>query len=204
MPPINFVQLVRRGGWPLRLVASFACLVLAACSSWAEQSTGLSDCTVSDNLMEDLQFTQLGGMQWQYVQHAGERSFTAIAEDGVLEISRTGPEPWMILRQRIEHGVLKGGRLIFSADVKGSIGTEPQLHGFPHVAGLWLQSGDRAVDSVVAEHLPNQGYWDWQRIEIQTPTSTRHSFSFAGFAHQAYGTVWIKNPVLRLEVCGTH
>lgn len=202
---MRFIQLFNLASlkeWSPRMTASVACLALIAHPAWSEPSPEVRDCTVSDNLIDDLQFTQLGSTQWQYVQHAGERSFLMNAKDGVLEIKRSGPEPWMILRQRIEHGVVKEGRLIFSADVKGSIGTQPQLHGFPHVAGLWLQPGDRAIDSIVAEHVPNEGYWDWQRITIEISTSPRHSFSFAGFAHQAYGSIWVKNPVLVLEVCG--
>ena len=194
----NFIGLK---GWFPRLAASAACLVLIVDPAWSQQSPKVRDCTVSENLIEDPQFTALGGTQWQYVQHAGERSFLTNVKDGVLEIKRSGPEPWMILRQSIEHGVVKEGRLKFSADVKGSIGTQPQLHGFPHVAGLWLQAGDMAPDSIVAEHKPNEGYWDWQRVSIEIPTSPRHGFSYAGFAHQAYGSIWIKNPVLLIEVC---
>lgn len=168
------------------------------------QSPSSARCVVSQNLLADAGFSDISGGVWAYTQHAGDRSFSVMSEQGQLTIIRTGVEPWMLLKQKIARPAINPdliGKWIFSAELKGQVETEPVLHGFEHVAGLFLQPAMSPMSAKVAEHDPNQGVWDWQRVEVSAPVLSSSGVVQAGFVHQAGGSLWARNPSLVLMEC---
>jgi len=168
------------------------------------QSPISARCVVSQNLLADAGFSDISGGVWAYTQHAGDRSFSVTSEQGQLTIIRTGVEPWMLLKQKIARPAINPdliGKWIFSAELKGQVETEPVLHGFEHVAGLFLQPAMSPMSAKVAEHDPNQGMWDWQRVEVSAPVLSSSGVVQAGFVHQAGGSLWARNPSLVLMEC---
>ena len=173
-------------------------------STAVDRSAAKADCLVSQNLLADLRFVELNESVWAYSQHAGDRSFSVTSAQGELAITRTGVEPWMLLKQKVAVPEITpdlSAKWIFSAELKGQVETEPVLHGFEHVAGLFLQPAASPMSAKMAEHAPNQGVWDWQRVEVMAPVLPSSKFVQAGFAHQAGGTLWARNPSLVLMEC---
>ena len=158
------------------------------------------NCVQSGNLLADVNFTE--SSDWIYTQHAGETSFRVTGDESVLEITRIAGEPWVIYQQKVDLPPGNAGVLLFSADLRGAIETEPPIHGFEHVAGLYLQSGNRADLASIADHQPNKGDWDWQRISVRVPRIFGSTYAWAGFVHQGGGgSLWARNPSLVLMEC---
>lgn len=158
-------------------------------------------CSTSKNLLTDSRFTMEGEYEraWRMAQHAGERSFSMESTDGVLEIRRIATQPWVLLRQTVNDARLSGATIRYSAELKGDLPSEPTLHGFDHIGGLYLKVGRDPAR--LAEHEPNADQWDWQTFyyEQQVPegvTSLR-----AGFIHQTNGALWARNPSLVMLDC---
>jgi hypothetical protein len=163
-----------------------------------------ANCVVSDNLLADTQFTDVSQGVWNYTQHSGDRSFSVTSEQGELKITRTGGEPWMLLKQQIAMPEINRdliGKWVFSAELKGQVEIEAALLGFEQTAGLVLQPASSAASASLAEHDPNQGVWDWQRVEVMTPVLLGSKVVQAGFVHQAGGSLWARNPSLVLMEC---
>ena len=173
-------------------------------STAVDRSATKADCMVSQNLLVDLRFVELNESVWAYTQHSGDRSFSVSSEQGDLAITRTGVEPWMLLKQKVavpESNPDLIGTWVFSAELKGQVETEPVLHAFEHVAGLFLQPAASPMSAKMADHAPNQGVWDWQRIEVTAPVLPGSKVVQAGFVHQAGGSLWARNPSLVLMEC---
>ena len=173
-------------------------------STAVDRSANKTDCVVSQNLLADLSFVELNESVWAYTQHSGDRSFSVTSAQGELAITRTGVEPWMLLKQQValpETNPDLSAKWLFSAELKGQVETEPVLHGFEHVAGLFLQPAASPMSAKMAEHEPNQGVWDWQRIEVSAAVLPGSKFVQAGFVHQAGGSLWARNPNLVLMEC---
>ena len=161
-------------------------------------------CTMSGNLLADVEFQGLDDGTWSYIQHAGERSFAVTSASGELRLTRIGTQPWMLLLQEIAlpEGSSKTNRtLVLSADLKGMIEAEPALHAFDHNAGLFLQPASSPMSAKSAEHTPNRGVWDWQRVVVESPVSKGRTTIKAGFIHKAGGSLWARNPSLVLMKC---
>lgn len=184
---------------------------LAGCASSPEDVThtdarGLSSpdrssqCVSSDNLLADTEFLSISRGPWQYTQHAGDLSFEVTSNSSELKIRRVGVEPWMLFRQRVPIESHSAGILRFTADLKGDLhGAEGVL--FEPIAGLFLQGGPYADKASSAEHDPNRGKWDWQTVTVEVPIDEGSVYGFAGFTHQADGTLWARNPSLTLITC---
>ena len=173
-------------------------------STAVHRSAARADCVVSDNLLADLAFEEIDKGGWAYSQHTGDRSFRVSSEQGELAITRTGVEPWMLLKQKVALPQTNPeliGTWVFSAELKGQVDTDPVLHGFEHVAGLLLQPATSPMSAKMADHAPNQGVWDWQRIEVTAPVLPGSKVVQAGFVHQAGGSLWARNPSLVLMEC---
>ena len=169
-----------------------------------EQSVISEGCAVSENLLVNTEFSDMSQGVWAYSQHAGDRSFSVTSAQGELAITRTGVEPWMLLKQKVAVPEINPGlsaRWLFSAELKGQVETEPVLHGFEHVAGLFLQPAASPMSAKMAEHAPNQGVWDWQRVEVMATVLPGSKVVQAGFVHQAGGSLWARNPSLVLMEC---
>ena len=200
---------VRESGESLALLLSVAgVFAISGCVAGGDlPETDVADpatpdrCNVSENLLIDSRFTMEGEYKraWRMAQHAGERSFAMESTDGVLEIRRIATQPWMLLRQTVNDARLSGATIRYSAELKGDLPSEPTLHGFDHIGGLYLKVGRDPAR--LAEHEPNADQWDWQTFyyEQQVPegvTSLR-----AGFIHQTNGALWAQNPSLVMLDC---
>ena len=182
-------------------------LIMAIAIQWgcaAPQSVSLArpGCTESDNLLVDTGFTltREADQRWQLSQHTGPRSFQLTPADGALRIERIGDEPWMLLTQQVTLPELDPDQrytLEMSAELKGNVQTEPELHGFEHKAGLFIRSGAASM----AEHEPNSGVWDWQRVDMSVAPLPGSKSVQAGFLHQGGGTLWARDPSLKLVGC---
>ena len=184
--------------------------VLTGCAGPTEKSTDGAaslnsartndSCSESQNLFADTEFQGLDQDTWSYVQHSGPQSFRVAGGEGELELARIGDEPWMLLTQQVALPELDPNlryTLEMSAELKGNVQTEPELHGFEHKAGLFIRSGAASM----AEHEPNSGVWDWQRVDVSVAPLPGSKSVQAGFLHQGGGTLWARYPSLKLIAC---
>jgi hypothetical protein len=125
------------------------------------------DCAKFSSLMADPKFETLGrrGSVWRYSQHTGNRSFATTVEDGRINFSRIDDEPWGIVSQKIADPLLSGRTVRYSADLKGDV-SDLVTHGFGAKSGLYLRYGQGRA-TILAEHEPNVGQWDWQRVALE-------------------------------------
>ena len=172
-----------------------------ASSESALNRADTTQCVTSENLLEDTDFSGRDGDVWIGAQHAGAPSFNVTSAQGVLQLERTGPEPWMMYRQWASIEGIEDGKLILAAELKGDLRSEHPLHAFKHVGGLWLQPGGAVRSALVAEHEPNDGVWDWQTISMEADVVPGSKTAVAGFVHQAGGTLWVRNPTLIWTDC---
>jgi hypothetical protein len=189
----------------LLTLTSFAlCLGCTGVSSVDGTGSGLSqqDCASFQELLLDPEFQTVGdrGSVWHYRQHAGERSFSTLSEEGMLTFARIGGEPWAVLSQKIQSPLLSGREVIYSVDLKGDVSAKV-THGFGAKSGLYLRRGFRK-DVSQAEHEPNLGQWDWQRVSIGATLADSHDSVEVGFLYQGgAGALTAKNPTLQLVGC---
>ena len=165
---------------------------------------GLSqqECESFQELLLDPEFQTVGdrGSVWQYRQHAGERSFSTFSEEGTLTFARIGGEPWAVLSQKIQSPLLSGRDVVYSADLKGDVSADV-AHAFGAKSGLYLRRGFRR-DASQAEHEPNLGQWDWQRVSIAATLADSHDSVDVGFLYQGgAGALSVMNPSLQLVEC---
>ena len=181
---------------------------LAACGTSPSQDAADTNsaatsggCRSSDNLLSDPLFTYnpAYGRGWRMAQHTGENSFEVTVDDGLLQIERIAQEPWMLYRQTVESAALAGATVHYSAELKGDAPGEPMLHGFDHIAGLYIKAGRERAR--LADHEPNVGQWDWQLVTIEEEIPAGVTSVRVGFVHQAGGTLWARNPSLVIVSC---
>ena len=180
------------------------CLGCSGVSSVDGIGSGLSqqECASFQELLLDPEFQTLGdrGSVWRYRQHTGERSFSTVSEEGTLTFSRIGGEPWAVLSQKITSPLLSGREVIYSVDLKGDVSADVN-HAFGAKSGLYLRRGFRR-DASQAEHGPNVGQWDWQRVSIAATLAASHESVEVGFLYQGgAGALSAKNPTLQLVGC---
>ena len=192
----------------LALLSSLFIWGLTACTTAPNQgaeaasnATKTDSCRSSDNLLIDPLFTNdpALGRGWRMAQHTGDLSFNVSADEGTLKIERIGEEPWMLYRQTVQATKLSGATLRYSAEIKGDAPGEPMLHGFDHVAGLYIKAGRERAQ--LANHEPNVGQWDWQPVTIEKQVPAGVTSVRVGFVHQAGGTLWARNPSLVIVDC---
>ena len=137
---------------------------------------------------------------WRYVQHTGAQSFDVALDGSELAVTRIGTEPWAIYTQKVTDSRLSGRVVRYSAEVKGDVAFET-THGFPSKAGLFLRIGPRP-DAVMADHEPNVGQWDWQRITVERAVPEIFDYIEVGFIYQAGdGTLMARAPQISLAEC---
>ena len=203
---------VVKGNWPRAtwrwLLGLVMATSLAACqtgqqgaSNPASGSGGPAACDTSENLLLDPGFTREGEFAWTWrqTQHTGEPSFSATATDGVLEIRRIATQPWTLFFQNLEDVRLSGANIRYTVELKGDLPTDPPLHGFEHLGGLYLRLGKRGGS--LAEHEPNSGQWEWQPITVEASVPEGVTAIRAGFVHQAGGALWARSPSLVIFDC---
>ena len=172
-----------------------------ASSETALNPADTGQCVTSENLLQDTDFSGRDGAVWTVSQHTGAASFNVTSAQGVLQLERTGPEPWMTYLQWVSIGGKEQGKLIFAAELKGDLSSQPRLHAFKHIAGLWLQPGDSVRSALLAEHEPNEGVWDWQTVSTEADVVPGSKTAVAGFIHQTGGTLSVRNPILIWTDC---
>ena len=194
----------------LKWLSSLALVaVLTACHTGlqgapntAPDAANAAECDSTENLLLDPGFTREGEFAgtWRRTQHTGEPSFSTASQDGVLEIRRIATQPWTLFFQNVEDVRLSGATIRYTVELKGDLPTEPPLHGFDHVGGLYLRLGKRGGS--LAEHEPNSGQWDWQPVTVEASVPKGVTAIRAGFVHQAGGTLWARLPSLVMIDCG--
>lgn len=163
-----------------------------------------AECPSIGSLLIDPNFETVGepGSVWQYQQHAGEISFSNVAKDGQLDFARTGDEPWAVIRQKITDPRMSGRVVRYSADLKGDV-SDDVTHAFGAKSGLFLRLGPRP-DANMADHEPNIGQWDWQRVTVQAELPEVFDYVEVGFIYQGgEGLMSAKNPAIELAECSS-
>ena len=182
----------------------FGCAIKSAPpDSSAALESALDDrrCTTSENLLVDTGFTREGdyARAWRMAQHTGELSFSTEANEGVLELRRIATQPWMLMRQTVKDSRLSGATIRYTAELKGDLPSEPKLHGFDHIGGLYLKVGREKAQ--LAEHEPNAEQWEWQTFSYEQEIPEGITSLRAGFVHQSGGVLWARNPSLVILDC---
>jgi hypothetical protein len=192
----------------ITLTALLAALVsYVGCAETPSEEMGAAslsakDCAKFSSLMKDPQFETLGrrGSVWRYTQHTGVRSFATSVEDGRFDFSRIGNEPWGIVRQKITDPLLSGRTVRYSADLKGDV-SDLVTHGFGAKSGLYLRYGQGRA-TILAEHEPNVGQWDWQRVELEVRVPEGFDYVEVGFLYQGgEGVLSARAPKVELLEC---
>lgn len=192
----------------IKLTALLAALLsyVGCAETPSEEMTAASlsakDCAKFSSLMTDPKFETLGrrGSVWRYSQHTGNRSFGTTVEDGRLEFSRMDDEPWGIVSQKIADPLLSGRTVRYSADLKGDVSSVVG-HGFGAKSGLYLRYGQGRA-TILAEHEPNIGQWDWQRFELEVRVPEGFDKVYVGFIYQGgEGVLSARAPKVELLEC---
>ena len=192
----------------LNLTAFLAVLVsYVGCAETPSAEIGAArlsakDCAKFSSLMADPKFETLGrrGSVWRYSQHTGNRSFATTVEDGRINFSRIDDEPWGIVSQKITDPLLSGRTIRYSADLKGDV-SDLVTHGFGAKSGLYLRYGQGRA-TILAEHEPNIGQWDWQRVALEVRVPEGFDQIKVGFVYQGgKGVLSARAPKVELLEC---
>ncbi|MDB2644092.1 hypothetical protein N9Y37_06550 [Luminiphilus sp.] len=182
------------------------CWSLASCAVPSDSSglnkTGNVACEGAPELIVDPLFSTLtdAGGAWKYRQHAGARSFSVAAQDGVLTFERVGTEPWGLFQQSITDERLRGATIRFTADLRGDV-SPTVSHGFEAKAGLFLQIA-KYSNAFMGDQSPKNGQWDWQTFSVTKTVPVGANSIQVGFIHQAgEGAIEARNPSLVLVDC---
>ena len=192
----------------IKLIALFAVLVsYVGCAETPSEQIGVArlsgkDCAKFSSLMVDPKFETLGrgGSVWRYRQHTGDRSFATSVKDGRFDFSRIDDEPWGVVSQKIADPLLSGRTVRFSADLKGDV-SDLVTHGFGAKSGLYLRYGPGRA-TIMAEHEPNIGQWDWQRVVMEVRMPEGFDQIEVGFLYQGgEGVLSARAPKVELLEC---
>ena len=192
----------------LNLTALLAVLVsYVGCAETPSAEIGAArlsakDCAKFSSLVADPKFETLGrrGSVWRYSQHTGNRSFATTVEDGRINFSRIDDEPWGIVSQKITDPLLSGKTVRYSADLKGNV-SDLVTHGFGAKSGLYLRYGQGRA-TILAEHEPNVGQWDWQRVALEVRVPEGFDQIKVGFVYQGgEGVLSARAPKVELLEC---
>ena len=185
-------------------IAIVACVGCSGVSSVDDAADKLSQqqCEAFDALLSDVEFQTVGVREslWRYRQHIGQRSFSTTVTDGTLVFARIGGEPWAVLSQKVTSPLLRGRDIIYSVDLKGDVSPEV-THAFGAKSGLYLRRGPRR-DASLAEHEPNIGQWEGQRVSVTASMPEEFDYVEVGFIYQGgSGELSARNPSLQLAEC---
>ena len=177
------------------------------CAAAPPQDNGVArlsaeECEGFDELLIDPKFETLSqqGSAWRYRQHTGDVSFSLLANSGQLDFERIGEEPWATYTQKITDSRLSGRTVRYSADLKGDV-SDVVTHGFGAKSGLFLRLGPRP-DANMADHDPNIGQWDWQRVTVEATVPEIFDYVEVGFIYQGgQGLLSAGAPRLELVDC---
>lgn len=193
----------------MRLVVVMLAVLLAGCQVATTDSVSSAQCTGGENLLANADFgnsNPAGGLSpWRGSQHAGETSFRASADSGVLTIEKIATQPWYRFAQAPRARALRGENLVFRAEIRLALDADNLRHSFTPGGGLqvlvWgdldpVMGGDRLVFDSTLEHEPRLGTTDWVQISIPFAVPSSATRMSVGFVHQANGTMQVRNPEL--------
>ena len=159
--------------------------------------------TKGDNYIQDADFAMeaadVRSRHWTRAQHAGERSFEATFDEGVLTITKVDIQPWYYFRQFIEAEDLQGKTLAFTAEMELDL-TEPEVRSFDvHGGGLYVavrSSSRKVLLQSELENEPRIGKTDWVPMQYVFKVSPRAKTIEVAFAHIAEGSMRVRKPSL--------
>lgn len=184
-----------------RLAVAFTALLLSACGSEMDTTSCKA---IGDSYIKDPEFSTLFASrkdrQWHTSQHAGDKSFELTVEGGVLDITKTGTEPWTIVTQSLDVKPLKGKTVAFTADLKLDLKPPKTPHGFKLGGGLTLSAkrNGKLVLRTSFDHEPHMGTSDWRPVQVILKIPPKVDALRLGVIHQAGGNLQVRNPSLRV------
>ena len=166
-------------------------------------------CSVEgENLIKDPQFSEqkAGGwlVHWISTQHAGEPSYERTIDGGELSVTKVGPQPGYIFKQRLDISGDHGKKLAFYAELAFDLHAAPAtLRLMPPGGGLSLtarsaQNGQgKALMDASLLNEPRLGKMDWHPVQVvvELPKETRSIE--VGFRLEADGVLKARNPRLQ-------
>lgn len=175
--------------------------LLAACTGEPAQDDACKP--RGENLLQDLSFATIDAprpqREWHSSEHAAGQTFEYSADNGTLQIHKTGGEPWFLLSQSVDTTAIAGKRLTFGAEVKLDLQL-PEDHNFKPGGGLAVlarKNGAVVINSTL-EHEPRLGTTDWTPVDVTVKVPKGTGFLRVGFLHQAEGTLLVRQPFLKL------
>ncbi|KAA1191805.1 hypothetical protein F0M18_09725 [Pseudohalioglobus sediminis] len=190
---------------PRLAVVAVTALLVTGCTADNQPAKDSADACAprGKNLLQDPSFLSITApraqRKWSSSEHAAGQTFEYQAQNGELEIVKTGGEPWFILTQSVDPGTVAGKRVTFGAEVKLDLSL-PQDHTFTPGGGLTFlaRRGSNVVINSSLEHEPRLGQTDWTPVSITLKIPRGTDFVRAGFLHQAEGTLRVRKPYLRI------
>ena len=185
------------------VATSVATLCLAAFSSFSQ---GAELCELKGpNYLQDADFAleaaDKRSKHWAGIQHAGERSFDAQIDDGVLTISRIATQPWYLFRQRIPPGDLGGELMAFTAELKLDLTPPQTMFSFFSKSGggmqLIVRSRNGSSLEAIFPHEPHMGSSDWFTAQAVVQVPRDVAVIEASFRHEADGSFQVRNASFR-------
>lgn len=190
-----------------RIILLLSTVFMLSCEADAVPQGDL--CAVSgDNLLQNSHFEQRtadGGLtSWQRSQHAGDSSYDVNIEGGELTITKTGPQPWFLMRQKIKAKALTGKKLALTAELKLGL-TNPKIEqafkvggGLQIVARSSDAKGRKILLRSLLNHEPRIGTTEWHNVQVIIEPPKGTASLEIGVLHQADGVMSIRNPSLKL------
>ncbi|WP_339899222.1 hypothetical protein [uncultured Gilvimarinus sp.] len=166
-------------------------------------------------LIKNPSFSKVGEKiaSWSTLQHAGEASFAFAAEGGVLTISRTGAQPWGMVRQRLSRDdtkPLQGKTLEFSAELSASLTGEFGAALDPTGLRVMVKGVKRGAPAMLGTAIlatseqaiaGTEGEIPWQRyalrFKVPADTEASHVFVELGIMLASGGSLSVRGPVLQ-------
>ncbi|QFU74307.1 hypothetical protein EY643_00835 [Halioglobus maricola] len=188
------------------LCAAIATVTIASCGS---ETTPSASCDyASGNLLEDTGFRTLAAprreRKWSASGHANSEAFSYSANDGTLEITQVGSEPWFLLSQSPDMAALAGKTIEYTAELKLDLTESTHPHKFKLGGGLALL-GKKYNKNVLRAHFPHEphmGTHDWFTARVVAEIPPRTDFLRVSIMHQAGGSLQARNPSLRIVETG--
>jgi hypothetical protein len=190
------------------LLWAFLALPLAGCQPDADGGRPAN----GSNLLADPEFAvdKTGpDAVWRLSQHAGPRSYEWAVDEGVLSVTRIGPEPWGQATQSIPAADLVGRTLVFSAELSGNLAADSaetvertgigvRVRGTSPDVPAMLGPSAIQLSATGAPALP-PGKLDWseQRVEFRVPEGAEEVE--VAIRLGTGGTLRARNPRLLLQ-----
>ncbi len=191
------------------MVKTVQTLFVALLSFVAAEVTAADFCDVQgQNLIKDPTFSQQrpsGGLtHWLSLQHAGEPSYEHFTEKGVFTVTRVGPQPGFIFKQRVDLAPESGAKLAFYAELEFDLtASTSTFQAMRHGGGLAVTARSqkngqgRVLMDASLLNTPRLGNLEWHPVQVVValPEGTRSVE--AGFRLEADGVLKVRNPKLQ-------